>query len=602
MATLRVSAWAEKEWRVTVQWGYGETSMGFWDSMGNLIGTAYRYGGRSTTSLIMGFSDSRYDNFSSETIWSSTNRYGQSTPLRKAITFDLDGRYDFRIAGVFNEEGQNVLGGESKDDGFSISGTTNWQGNGKTVQAFVDGVLIGESKVVNGQWSVPTTQHYADGKHKITAIIDRWGWGKTTQNTQVTIDTAPPDVDVNVLVKGLDGQQTDFTAGTISNASSVMLSGTVAADAVKVEVFLNGVSQGNASVSEGQWAFQLNGLTNGQPKVEIRASDRVGNTDTAEITLNKVDLNNGQTWNSKSGWGIVDVAQAYENLTGQTLIATTDPTYVAGQTVDANLVGHVQGVHAAGIRGQGITVAILDTGIRSEFFNSAKISSKSYNFVDNNNDVTDHDGHGTTMASVIGENTLNNGVQGLATDAQLLILKFADTRFTANQHAHKLADAIIYAVDNGADVISMSWTESTLSSPMKWALEYAQSKDVIMVSSGGNHSQQTQWGNPALYGKTLDAIVGVGGYGFDAQGQEVLTSDNTVQSNQSFNGIVGLADGVKALDFHGAAYSTSGTSVAAAVTAAQLALLDSVNAHDNYRDVIGSLMSSTHQLQNHAVV
>ncbi len=602
MATLRVSAWAEKEWRVTVQWGYGETSMGFWDSMGNLIGTAYRYGYQSSTSLIMSFSDSRYDNFSNETIWSSTRRNGENTPLRKAITFDLDGRYDFHIAGVLNEQGQNVLGGESKDDEFSITGTTNWQGNGKTVQAFVDGVFIGESKVVNGQWSVPTSQHYADGKHQITAIIDRWGWGKTTQNAQVTIDTAPPNVDVNVAVKSLDGNQTDFTAGTISNATSVMLSGTVDADADKIEVFLNGVSQGNASVSNGQWAFQLDGLTNGQPKVEIRASDRVGNTDIAELILNKVDLNNGQSWSSKSGWGIVDVAQAYENLTGQTLVDTTDPSYVAGQTVNANLVGHVQSVHSAGVRGQGITVAILDTGIRSEYFNAAKISNKSYNFVDNNYDVTDHDGHGTTMASVIGENTLNNGVQGLATDAELLILKFADTRFTANQHAHKLADAIIYAVDNGADVISMSWTDSTLSSPMKWALEYAQSKDVIMVSSGGNHSQQTQWGNPALYGKTLDAMVGVGGYGFDAQGQEVLTSDNTVQSNQSFNGIVGLADGVKALDFYGSSYTTSGTSIAAAVTAAQLALLDSVNAHDNYQAVIGSLMSSTHQVQSHTVI
>jgi hypothetical protein len=421
-----------------------------------------------------------------------------------------------------------------------------------------------------------------------------------TKETQVSIDTQAPEVNMAAMVHGLDGNGLDFIAGSISNASKVMVSGNVSTDAVKVEVYVAGVLQGEAAVSQGSWNFKIEGLQQGEAKVEIKAYDRVGNVEVTERTLNTVELNNGQTWSKTEGWGAVNISKAFENISGLSLVHQAEPIHLAGQSVNANQVGHVGDVHAAGFKGKGITVAILDTGIRYEHFESSQISSKSYNFVDRNFDVSDHDGHGTFQASVIGKNTVNNAPQGLAEDVSLMILKIAATTLTASSTGYTIDEAIRYAVDNGADVISMAFG-TTGSSPLRWALEYAQAHDVILVASGGNDGTQT-FSNPASYGTTLDAIVGVGGYTFDAAGNWIHSDTNIAGTAQSFNAVLNASENIQGLDFFGQVRTGSGASVATAMTAAHLALLDSVNSHDSYREVIAALTSSAEALQNHTVI
>lgn len=600
MATLRVSNWAQKEWQVRVTWAVGESSMAFYDHWGALMAVVYRYGQASSSTTILSFSDSKFGDTAFETVMSTTTTYGVNSALRKAITFDLRSYYDFKIEGLYEDGGTKINSGETASAEFVVKGTAGSRGEGKIVSVFVDGVLIGTSKVVGGKWALETAHSYNDGQHRVTAIIDRNGYNRETKETQISIDTQAPDVSMSSLVHALDGNGFDFTAGTISDASKVMVSGNVSADAVSVLVYVAGVLQGQASVNNGSWNFSIIGLQQGQSKVEIKAFDRVGNVEIVERTLNNIELNDGQTWSQTEGWGAVNVSKAFEKISGFALVHQAETAHVAGQTVDANQVGHVGDLHAAGFKGSGITVAILDTGIRSEFFDSNRISSKSYNFVDRNFDVTDHDGHGTFQASVIGKNTLNNAVKGLAEGASLMVLKVADTTLTASSTGYTIDEAIRYAVDNGADIISMAFG-TTGSSYLRWALEYAQAHDVIVVASGGNDGTQT-FVNPASYGSTLDAIVGVGGYTFNQTGNLVHSDTNVAGTNQSFNAVLNASENIQGLDYFGQIRTGSGASVATAITAAHLALLDSVNSHDSYREVIGALTSSAQTLQNHNVI
>jgi len=108
-----------------------------------------------------------------------------------------------------------------------------------------------------------------------------------------------------------------------------------------------------------------------------------------------------------------------------------------------------------------------------------------WNFVSNNGDITDNDGHGTGMAGIIGANG-NNGIgfAGMDWKCKLMILKVTDdTALALNQN---VAKAIHYAVDNGARIINFSLGGQANSSVLKSAVDYAESKNVLVVASTGN--------------------------------------------------------------------------------------------------------------------
>jgi len=122
-------------------------------------------------------------------------------------------------------------------------------------------------------------------------------------------------------------------------------------------------------------------------------------------------------------------------------------------------------------RGQGVVVAVIDTGVAYEDFNGSlngnpqtfKIAPDlaSTPFVApwdfNNNDAHPNDdhGHGSHVAGTVSQDTNNAyGVAGVASNSTIMPLKVLD--YTGNGFDPDIVDAIYHAVDNGADVINMS--------------------------------------------------------------------------------------------------------------------------------------------------
>ncbi|MCL3782142.1 T9SS type A sorting domain-containing protein [Prolixibacteraceae bacterium JC049] len=169
-----------------------------------------------------------------------------------------------------------------------------------------------------------------------------------------------------------------------------------------------------------------------------------------------------------------------------------------------------------------IKIAIIDSGIDLEHEDlKDNISKDSYDFVDidtlaykranyqmfKGEDYTDPDdypmdfyGHGTHCAGIIGAIQNNNiGISGICPNVSLMAIRagfsikksYSDRELGILQD-DDIANAIMYAIDNGADVISMSFSSNSTSSTIQQSLQYAHSKDVILVAASGNHYDNTK--------------------------------------------------------------------------------------------------------------
>ncbi len=107
-----------------------------------------------------------------------------------------------------------------------------------------------------------------------------------------------------------------------------------------------------------------------------------------------------------------------------------------------------------------------------------------------NNDVKGPDPrHGTHVAGIIAANRENNlGVKGIADNVEIMVLRAVPD---GDERDKDVANAIYYAVDNGAKIINMSFGKSY--SPQKEAVDkavrYAEEKGVLLVHAAGNSSE-----------------------------------------------------------------------------------------------------------------
>jgi serine protease len=126
-----------------------------------------------------------------------------------------------------------------------------------------------------------------------------------------------------------------------------------------------------------------------------------------------------------------------------------------------------------------------------------------WNFVQQNGDVsyTDSD-HGVHVAGIAGAATNNlEGVAGVGFDARLMILKAGERLDITNGY-----EAIVYAADQGAEVINCSWGEYYPSHLGKAAVDYALDKGCVIVGAAGNDGDPDPF-YPAAYDGVLSVAA-----------------------------------------------------------------------------------------------
>jgi thermitase len=131
-------------------------------------------------------------------------------------------------------------------------------------------------------------------------------------------------------------------------------------------------------------------------------------------------------------------------------------------------------------------VAVVDTGIAAHPEFAGRLL-EGYDFVNDDTDATDDEGHGTSVAGIIGATGANGaGMAGLDWAARLLPVKVMDE--TGSGWTSDVAAGVTWAADHGARVINMSLGGPGKSSTLKKAVAYAVKKGAVVVAAAGNEA------------------------------------------------------------------------------------------------------------------
>ncbi len=187
-------------------------------------------------------------------------------------------------------------------------------------------------------------------------------------------------------------------------------------------------------------------------------------------------------------------------------------------------------------------------------------------------DPGDLDGHGTHISGIIG--ALNNGVgmTGVVPNALIMPIKvMKDSNSTSTvPSSESFARGIVYAVDNGADVINMSlgWPRALETKLLRDAVNYALSRNIPIVAAAGNNNS-----SEPLYPCAYDGVICVGATTIDGRFASFSNFGGHVDTAAPGEGILGLHPTALEPDFFAVAgfELRSGTSQAAPLVAGLIA-------------------------------
>lgn len=210
-----------------------------------------------------------------------------------------------------------------------------------------------------------------------------------------------------------------------------------------------------------------------------------------------------------------NVQAAIDNLLQQQGVIYAEPNYLAEATdVIPNDPGWGNQYNLAAIRAPAgwqlntgavwVTIAIIDSGVDLTHPDLFVRILPGYDFVNNDNDPQDDNGHGTHVAAIAAASSNNAvGISGVNWGASILPVKVLNA--SGNGTYTNVAAGIVWATNHGAQVINLSLGGASPSFVLSDAVDYAYTHGVTLVASTGNA------GAPAvLYPAAFDAIIAVG--------------------------------------------------------------------------------------------
>ncbi len=297
-----------------------------------------------------------------------------------------------------------------------------------------------------------------------------------------------------------------------------------------------------------------------------------------------------------------DVEALIAEMEGDWRVEFAEPNYVMVQLATPNdpyldYQWNLELIHAEQAwdlsDGSGAIVAVLDTGVSPGSDGFAHLL-QGYDLYYGDTDPSDGVGHGTHVAGTIAQQTDNGvGVAGVAPRASILPVKVLGDNGYGDVSA--LAKGIVYAADQGANVLNLSLGSPYYSSTIHQAVRYAHEQDAVIVAATGN-----SFSSRIDYPAALDEVIAVGAgradgsrapYSNTGSGIDLIAPGGDMSRDANGDG---YADGIlqETLSWDGHGYQFfEGTSMAAPHVAGAAALLVSVGVEDP--EEIRAILTST---------
>ena len=251
--------------------------------------------------------------------------------------------------------------------------------------------------------------------------------------------------------------------------------------------------------------------------------------------------------------------------------------------------------------GKGIKVAILDTGIDVEHPDLQHAFPQSgdwYKDFTGQNNIFDYHGHGTQVAGVVAAwPRIKHQCSGVAPQVALYVAKVVDGHpegGTPLGTDEQLAQAVLWAISKGVDIINMSvWSKTKLPKTHE-AIQQAYRKNIFVVACAGNRRQiEDSVGYPAKY----EEVLAIGGHDADFQPSDFGSQGAEIN-------FVAPASGITTTHPGNRYKKVQGTSFAAPMMSGIMALALANQAHQPGESkspirVVGNPLASLNNMKRH---
>lgn len=275
-----------------------------------------------------------------------------------------------------------------------------------------------------------------------------------------------------------------------------------------------------------------------------------GNEDTKEITSRGGQVSYSYTYIQAVAASVpVNKVETLRNDPDIAYVEEDYQVYTLAQTVPWGITKiEAPVVWAGGDKGTGIKVAVLDTGIDTAHPDLKVVGGATY--VQGSTSYTDDNGHGTHCAGIIAALDNGIGIVGVAPEASLYAVKVLDS--TGSGYTSSIILGIEWCINNGIQIISMSFGTSYNSQSLESECGKAYRKGIVLVAAAGNSGPAS---DTILYPAKYSSVIAVA----------ATDSSDTIASFSSRGSALSVAaPGVSILStYYGSRYAyMSGTSMA----------------------------------------
>jgi thermitase len=274
-----------------------------------------------------------------------------------------------------------------------------------------------------------------------------------------------------------------------------------------------------------------------------------------------------------------EVEYAEPDFTAEAIGTANDPLFTQGSQWH---LSKIQAPSAWDIStgSTSVVVAVVDSGVRASHPDLAGKVLAGYDFIANDSDPTDENGHGTAVAGVVAPASNNSiGVTGVAWLNPILPVRVLDAAGSGSYSA--ICNGITYAADRGARVINLSLGGTSSSRALQDAVNYAWNKKCVLIAAAGNNGN-----NIAVYPGACSNVVAV----------SATDSADVRPTWSNYGSYVDVAaPGVNVTTLYGADQYAgwNGTSFSSPVTAGVVALMASANPLLNNAQLVDLLLKNS---------